>query len=77
MTVHEQPQGALNNGVFGPFDACPRGRFAVGVRTRFSPYHGHLHVPGRRNMAIASVHLLCQDEHALQWSPTYIASNEV
>lgn len=75
--VLQQDPGPMNNGVFGPYSACPRGSFAVGFRTRFSAYHGNIHVLGNRNMAIAGVHLLCEDREDLAWKPFYVASNEV
>ena len=77
--VHELDPGPMNNGVFGPWDACPRGSHAVGVRSRFSPNAGNVHVPGKRSMGLASVHLLCEDPPSggLVWRPIYVSSNEV
>ncbi len=78
-SVHEQSPGRMNNGVFGPWDACPKGAFAVGFRARFSPFHGAVHTPDKRNMGVAAIHLLCEDPPGkpMRWSPVYISSNEV
>ena len=77
--MHEQSPGRMNNGVFGPWDACPKGAFAVGFRARFSPFHGAVHTPDKRNMGVAAIHLLCEDPpgRPMRWSPVYISSNEV
>ena len=81
--VLELPPGPMNNGVFGPWDACPKGYFAVGFRVRSSRFRGNIHVMDKRNMGVSAVHLLCEQpswapgEEHLRWRPMYLASNEV